>query len=313
MPYATIGYEDASPCVTWQGSIDALRAGHLRPRAQLGDLFQGPPDGTLLTRAAYVDGLGYGVKAVTVFDCNPQAGLETVQGAMMFFEPKHGKLMAIIDARIITELKTAGDSVLGALSLARPDSSKLLIVGGGTLAKNLIKAYAASFPQLKSISIWTRRPEQAEALAVEMTEAGYSVAAVTDLPEGAATADIISTATMAREPVLRGDWVRPGTHVDLIGAYKADMREADDSLIAKSRLFVDSRDSTLGHIGELKIPIANGLITDKDVLGDHYDLAEGLIGRRAREDITVFKNGGGAHMDTMVAAYIARAVGCQAA
>ncbi len=309
MSHTVVAYEDAAPHVTWEGSVDALRAGHMRPRAQLGDLFQGPTDRTLLTRAAYIDGLGYGVKAVTVFDQNPRAGLDTVQGAMMFFEPEHGTLRAVIDARIVTELKTAGDSVLGALSLARPDSSRLLIVGGGTLARNLVKAYGASFPQLETILIWTRRPEQAEALAREMAEAGYPVVAVTDLAASAAAADIISTATMAREPVLQGGWIRSGTHVDLIGAYKADMREADDALIAGSRLFVDSRESTLSHIGELAIPLENGLIKAEDVLGDHYDLAQGLIGRLSPEDITVFKNGGGAHMDTMIAAYIAQTVG----
>lgn len=308
MTHAVIAYDDALPHVTWQGSIEALRAGHLLPKAQLGDLFQGPADRTLLTRAAYIDGLGYGVKAVTVFDRNPQAGFDTVQGAMMFFEPTHGELSAMIDARIVTELKTAGDSVLGALALARKDSKNLLIVGGGTLARNLVRAYHSAFPELTSIAVWTRRSEQAATLAREMTDAGYPVKGVTDFAATAAAADIISTATMAREPVLRGDWVSPGTHVDLIGAYKSDMREADDALISKARLFVDSRDSTIRHIGELSIPIANGVITTEDILADHYDLAKGHAGRQSPEDVTVFKNGGGAHMDTMIAAYITRVV-----
>lgn len=308
MSQSVISYDDALPHVTWHGAIDALRDGHRLPKARLGDLFKGPADKTLLTRAAYIEGLGYGVKAVTVFDQNPQAGLDTVQGAMMVFEPDHGRLSAVIDARIITELKTAGDSVLGAQMLARPDSRDLLILGGGTLARNLVKAYGTIFPELAQISLWTRRPEQAKALATEMSAAGYPVRAITDLPTAAARADIISTATMARAPVLLGDWVKPGTHVDLIGAYKADMREADDALMAKARIFVDSRDSTIHHIGELMIPLAHGVITEADILGDHYDLIAGRCGRTSPDQITLFKNGGGAHLDTMIASYVARAM-----
>lgn len=307
MPDLMISYDEALPHVSWKGGIEALRAGHRRPRATLGDLFQGPADRTLLTRAAHIDGLGFGVKAVTVFDRNPKAGFDTVQGAMMVFEPEHGRLSAVIDARIVTELKTACDSVLGALHLARKDSEHLLIVGGGTLARNLVKAYHALMPSLKRISVWTRRPEQAEALAAELAKARYPVEAVPDLAAAASDADIISTATMARDPILNGAWIRPGTHVDLIGAFKSDMREADDALIAKARLFVDSRESTIGHIGELAIPIANGVITADDIIGDHYDLAMGRCGRDTPEEMTVFKNGGGAHLDTMIAAYIARA------
>lgn len=308
MSHAIISYEQALPHVTWGGAINALRHGHLRPRSQLGDLFQGPADKTLLTRAAYIEGLGYGVKAVTVFDQNPQKGFDTVQGAMMVFDPIHGGLSAVIDARIVTELKTAGDSVLGAQILARPDSRNLLIIGGGTLARNLVKAYSAGFPDLDTISVWTRREEQAKALTSEMTAAGYNVSAVSDLPQSAADADIISTATMARSPVLKGKWITRGTHVDLIGAYKADMREADDDLLAKAKLFVDSRESTIGHIGELMIPIAHGAISETDILGDHYDLVPGHVGRNSPEDITVFKNGGGAHLDTMIAIYISEAL-----
>ncbi|MET3598319.1 ornithine cyclodeaminase family protein [Martelella mangrovi] len=308
MTQTVISYEDARPHVSWHEAIEALRDGHTRPKAKLGDLFQGPSDRTLLTRAAFIEGLGYGVKAVTVFDQNPEAGFDTVQGAMMVFEPVHGTLTAIIDARIITELKTAGDSVLGARILARPDSRHLLIVGGGTLARNLVKAYSAAFPGLETISVWTRRPEQANDMCAEMRASGYDVCAVADLPAAVGAAEIVSTATMARTPILRGEWVRPGTHVDLIGAFKADMREADDDLIARARLFVDSRDSTIGHIGELAIPIASGIISEDSVRGDLYALVSGKAGRETDSEITLYKNGGGAHLDTMIAIYVAGAV-----
>ncbi|MDO5620748.1 MAG: ornithine cyclodeaminase [Paracoccus sp. (in: a-proteobacteria)] len=301
-----IGDIQAEGRLSWQGAVEALRAGHLRERAQIGDMFLGPGTQTLLTRAAYIPGLGFGVKAFTVFDENAAKGLPTVQGGMMVYEPDSGSLGAVIEVPLVTAYKTAADSLLGASILARPDSRRLLIVGAGTLAGNLARAYAALFPGLERIAIWARRPEQARALVAELDLARAEVAG--DLADEVAQADIISTATMARSPVIRGDWVRPGTHIDLIGAYKADMREADDALIAKGRLFVDSRETTIHHIGELMIPLAAGVISENDVLGDLYDLVGGQPGRRTADEITLFKNGGGAHLDLMTAAYIMQAV-----
>ncbi|ASM75030.1 MULTISPECIES: ornithine cyclodeaminase family protein [Roseobacteraceae] len=305
----TIKYEDAAPLVTWPEAVAALREGHALPKAQVGDIFLGPSEGSLLSRGAFIEGLGFGVKSVTVFGANPAAGLPTIQGAMFMFEPEHGQLAAIIDSRIVTELKTAVDSVLGATYLARPDCETLLIVGAGTVARSLIDAYTAVFPSIRTINIWARRTEQAEALTNAVTLPGIEISAVADLPTAAAKADIISAATMAREPVLNAEWITPGTHVDLIGAFKADMREADDALISSASLFVDSRDTTIHHIGELMILIANGVITEEAVRGDFYDLVSGSAkGRQSVDEITLFKNGGGAHLDLMTASYIAEKV-----
>ncbi|SEN80156.1 ornithine cyclodeaminase family protein [Palleronia pelagia] len=301
---------DAAARLTWPDAVEAIRAGHERPRADLGDIFLGPSDGTLLTRAAFIPGLGYGVKAVSVMPGNPGRGLPSVQGAMTVFDPDSGAVTALIDSKLVTEFKTAADSVLGARLLARPDSRHLLIVGAGTVARSLIHAYAAVFPGLERITLWARRPEQARDLADDMKDAPIPPGVAEDLSAALAEADIVSTATMATQPVLKGEFVRPGTHVDLIGAFRADMREADDALMRKGRLFVDSRDTTIGHIGELTIPIAAGVIDATDVLGDFYDLVQpGAARRGADDEITVFKNGGGAHMDLMIADYIARAIG----
>ncbi|WP_375261228.1 ornithine cyclodeaminase family protein [Palleronia sp.] len=300
-----IRYDDARPRLSWTDTMEAIREGHMRPRAEIGDLFLGPPDGTLLTRGAYIEGLGYGVKSITVFAGNAARGLPTVQGAMFVYAPDDGRLEAIVDSRLVTEFKTAGDSILGARLLARPDPAELLIVGAGTVARSLILAYGAAFPSLERISIWARRTAQAEALADEFASRSAAVAAVDNLPQAAARADIISTATMAKEPILKGEWIAPGTHVDLIGAFKPDMREADDALISGGTLFVDSRETALAHIGELSIPIAAGVITPDDLRGDFYDLVPGGAARRSDDEITVFKNGGGAHLDLMVARYIA--------
>lgn len=305
MKLRQITYADTIHRLSWPDAVDALRQGHMLPRAEVADMFLGPAEGTLLSRGAYIQGLGYGVKSVTVFGANPEQGLPTVQGAMLVFEPQSGQLEAIIDSQLVTEIKTAADSVLGALLLARPDSRNLLVVGGGTVARSLIAAYAALFPRLECISVWTRRHEQAQALTDSFAGLDIPVRAVRDLPKALAEADIVSSATMAREPVLRGDCIAPGTHVDLIGAFKADMREADDALISSAALYVDSRDTTLHHIGELMIPLAEGVITEADLRGDLYDLVSSAVsGRRSTEEVTLFKNGGGAHLDLMIARYI---------
>lgn len=303
-----ITYDAAMPRLSWTEAVAALRAGHHFPQAQIRDSFLGPADGTMMSRAAYIKGLGYGAKSFTVFDANGARGLPTVQGAMLVFDPENGALTAVIDSRLVTEFKTAADSVLGASLLARPDSRHLLIVGAGTVATSLIKAYTAALPGIARVSVWARRPEQAQALVAALAVEAELVA-VSDLRQAIGAADIVSAATMARAPVILGDWVGPGTHVDLIGAFKADMREADDALMAKAALFVDSRATTLGHIGELLLPIASGAIRETDVRGDLYDLVRpDAPGRTTPDQITVFKNGGGAHLDLMMATYIARAM-----
>jgi ornithine cyclodeaminase/alanine dehydrogenase-like protein (mu-crystallin family) len=304
-----ITYDGAIRLVTWEGAVAAIREGHSLPKAQIGDLFLGPKTATLLNRAAYIDGLGYGVKAVTVMDDNASKGLPTIQGGMMVYDPLDGALSAIIDSKLVTELKTAADSILGAQLLARADSKKLLIVGAGVVAQSLVRAYHQMFPLLDTISIWARRADQAQSLVAQLADLDVKLVVVENLAEAAAHSDIISSATMAREPVIKGEWISPGTHIDLIGAYKADMREADDVLMAKGTLYVDSRDTTLHHIGELMIPLAAGVIQETDIKGDFYDLTVGKkSARKSNDEITVFKNGGGAHLDLMIADYIARVV-----
>ena len=153
--------------------------------------------------------------------------------------------------------------------------------------------------------IWARRPDQSHKLIHKIKGINIKLEAVEDLKFYASIADIISTATIAHEPILKGEWIKPGTHVDLIGAFTADMREADDTLISSGSIFVDSRATTIDHIGELTIPIANGIIKKNDIKGDFYDLLlSSKTARRSENEITIFKNGGGAHLDLMIAKYL---------
>ncbi len=284
------------PLLDWLDLTEALLDGHRRPPAQIKDVLMARGDERLLSRSAWIDGLGLGVKSVTVFPANAAAGRPSVQGAMLVFDDNSGAIEAVIDNALITRWKTAGDSLLGARLLARPDAAHLLILGAGSVADSLIEAYRAWKPALQ-ITLWARRPEAAQALAA----AHRDVQVARDLPAAVAGADIVSTCTMASQPILQGDWLRPGQHIDLIGAYTPQMREADDTALRRARIFVDSRATTLGHIGELMIPLANGTITEADLQGDLHDLAAGTAGRRSPEDITLYKNGGGAHLDLMTA------------
>ncbi len=300
--------DDVAGRLTWTQVTDAFGAGHGQGAPRLGDQFLKRGDEVLLSRAAWIDGVGIGVKSVTVMPRNPDHGLPTVGGAMLVFEDRTGQLRAILDSGVVTNWKTAGDSVLGAKLLARPDSRRLLIVGAGVVASNLIPAYRELFPDLADIAVWNRGGPRVDGLVAAARAQGHPVRRAEDLAAEAGRADIIATATVSPEPVLRGDWVGPGTHVDLIGAFTNTMREADDALLRKARLFVDSRETTIDHIGELMIPIASGAITADAVLGDLYDIVPGRAGRQTPEEITVYKNGGGAHLDLMTAGAILRAV-----
>lgn len=305
IPYITAA--DIEAQLSWPMIVEALREGHRTRPAQIKDMLLRVEGRSLLNRAAWVDGLGWALKSVTVFPQNAekQPPLPTVQGAMLLFDEKTGAVKAVIDGALVTRWKTCADSLLGASLLARPDSETVLMVGAGAVVSSLLPAYVELFPGLKRFLIWNRNPDRAEHVRDVLKEQqGLDLKVETDLASACAQADIISSATLAVEPVLFGDWIRSGTHVDLIGAYRPDMREADDTLLCKADLYVDSRD-TLHEIGELGIPLAAGVISEDDICGDFYDLLQAADGRKP-EAITLFKNGGGAHLDLMTGEAIYR-------
>lgn len=302
MTIAMIGPE-AETRLDWIALTDAIKAGHLLPRAELGDTFLYRDKDTLLTRSAWISGLGLAVKAASVFPGNPDQGVPMVNGAVNLLDDRTGQLQAMVDFHLLTKWKTAGDSLLAARLLARPDAQRVLIVGAGHVAASMIAAYRAIRPDAQ-VTIWNRSADPAQALAARM---GAEVAG--DLAAAVANADIIATTTMAKQPLIRGEWITPGTHLDLIGAYRPDMREVDDNALRRARLFVDSRDTTIGHIGEIQIPLDAGVITRDDIIADYYDIADGRFVRTSDDQITICKNGGGAHLDLMVARYILDAAG----
>ena len=292
-----IPFEAGEAELDWLGLTDAIAAGHELPKAEITDGFLYRGDDTLLNRAAWIDGLGLAVKSATVFPGNAARGEPSINGGVSLYADDTGVLEAIVDFHLVTKWKTAGDSLLAARRLARPDSEVILIVGAGTVAASLVEAYRAGFPGARFL-VWNRTAER----AAELAERFDDVTDVEDLENAVGRADIVTCATMSTEPVLRGAWLKPGTHVDLIGAYRPDMREADDAALRRARVFVDSRDTTVGHIGEIKDPIARGVITADAIVADYYALNR--FTRQSEDEITLFKNGGGAHLDLMVSRYI---------
>jgi ornithine cyclodeaminase len=289
---------ELEPRLDWIALTEALVAGHRLPLAGIGDTFLYRGADTLLSRAAWIDGLGGLVKTATVFPGNSAHGLPAVNGGASLYDDVTGRLVALVDFHLLTKWKTAGDSLLSARLLARPDSRRFLILGAGAVAASMIEAYRAAFPGAE-FAVWSRTEASARRLA---DATGASLAG--PLEQAVPEADVICTATMATAPILRGDWLRPGQHLDLIGAYRPDMREVDDTALRRARIFVDARATTLDHIGELKDPIARGVIAPADVVADFGDIAAGRFARGSAGEITLAKNGGGAHLDLMTARYM---------
>ncbi len=292
-----IPFAEGEATLDWIGLTDALAAGHSLPKAQIADTFLYRGDDTLLNRAAWIDGLGLAVKSATIFPGNPAKGAPMVNGGVSLYSDSNGTLEALVDFHLVTKWKTAGDSLLAARRLARPDSRKILILGAGTQGRGLHSAYSAAFPDAE-FTIWNRTVENAKTMATEIP--GLKIA--DDLEQAIRAADIITSATMSTTPFIKGEWLQPGQHVDLIGAYRPDMREADNAALTRARVFVDSLDTTVDHIGELKIPIAQGVFNRDTIVADYYDMGEFV--RTSDDEITLFKNGGGAHLDLMTSRYI---------
>lgn len=293
----TISFEEADPHLTWTGVADAMHAGHQLPKAHIGDLLLQDAPNALLSRGAWIKGLGMAMKSMSVFPENKT--LPSIQGGVLVFDDKDGSLKAVIDGILVTKWKTAGDSVLGARLLANPNPKTHLMVGAGTVAPTVIEAYHEIFPSIERFIIYNRTEEKAYQLAEQLSTKISGIEVASNLQSACGEADIITSATMTVDPIIKGDWINAGTHVDLIGAFKPNMREVDDTLLRKSEIFVDSRETTIGHIGEIEIPLQEGTITKQDILGDFYELCTGKAHRSNSNAITLFKNGGGAHLDLM--------------
>lgn len=261
----------------------------------------GEPEQTLLLMPAWEGGKSVGVKLVTITPGNGTRSLPAVQGIYLLLDGATGVPKVLMEGTTLTVRRTAAASALAASFCARKEATVHLMVGAGALARPLIEAHRAARPIQKTL-LWARKPEQAQAKAAVLAKAGIAVEVAGDLETAARQADIISCATLSSEPLIRGAWLRPGAHLDLVGAYTPELRESDDEAVKRATLFCDTRGGALKEGGDLVQPLKSGVIQESKVVADLVDLCKGKhVGRQSAAEITLFKSVGTAIEDLAAA------------
>ena len=301
--------EQTAKALPWRPLIEALRLGlnddvkaPLRHHHTV--TIPGEKEGTLLLMPAWLEGAYLGLKQVLVVPDNTKRGLASVAANYYLNNAVSGAPLAVIDGNVLTHRRTASVSALAADYLARKDAKHLLIVGTGGLAPNLAKAHA-TVRNYHRISIWGRAFDKANALAQQLSNLAEFVQGVESLTEAIQQADVISTATLAEEPLVLGHHIRHGTHVDLVGAFTPAMRESDDALMQLSTLFVDNREGAISEAGDIVQAINSGALCAQPITADILELTGGQHqGRSSEDEITVFKMVGCAQEDLITARFL---------
>jgi len=290
--------------------IDELAAMHREPIGLIDEMLMESTDDNhnvshFFIRTGWQPEKAVGAKVITIFPRNNKTReWPSIQAVYILFEGINGSPIACLDGTALTWIKTATDSALASNLLSRENSESMLMIGAGKMAFHLVSAHCQVRPSLKRVQIWNRTSDKAEQLCSELAQKFPQIdfTPVTEIEPHARESDLICSAIGVKQPIIQGAWLKPGVHVDLIGAFTADMREADDECLRRGSLFVDARETTIGQIGELMIPLAAGVIDETDVLADFSDLCQQRHpGRQSDDEITVFKNGGGGHLDLMCA------------
>lgn len=260
-------------------------------------------DSTLLLMPAWNPSKEAGVKIVTVSPENSQFDLPSIHGTYIYMDAKTGALKAILEAKSLTAKRTAAASALASNFLAKKEASSLLMIGTGALSINLIKAHASVRP-IKTVYVWGRNIKKAQAICDALSNSRFSVEAIQNIEDKIAEVDIISCATLSKTPLVLGKHLKAGQHVDLVGAYKKDMREADDDAIKTASVFVDTMQGGLKESGDIVIPLEKGIITEDDIKADLFQLCcKEKQGRQSKDEITLFKSVGHALEDLIAAKY----------
>lgn len=266
------------------------------------------PDGSeasLLIMPAWVPGQSIGVKVVTFLPENAQHGRPTINAGYMLFNGETGQMQAVMDGDVLTARRTAAASALAADYLARKEAKRLLVVGTGQLSRGLALAHARQ-REYDDIAVWGRNTDGAAHVAQDLRAAGLPARVAETLDVACNSADVISTATASTKPLLEGRWLKPGTHLDLVGSFREDMRESDDRTVSEARLFVDNHESA-AQSGDLAQPAKAGLIDLMQIEADLAELCQGRHpGRQSDADITLFKSAGMALEDLAAASLAAR-------
>ncbi|AYN04078.1 MULTISPECIES: ornithine cyclodeaminase family protein [unclassified Flavobacterium] len=260
-------------------------------------------DSTLLLMPAFQPGKDLGVKIVTVSPNNGKYDLPSIQGTYIYLDGHKGNIKAILDAKSLTGKRTAATSALASSYLSRKDASSMLMIGTGALAINLIQAHA-SVRSIKEVYVWGRTIQKAQMVCDALKGFPFTCTAISAIEEVVQEVDIISSATLSPVPLIFGKWLKAGQHLDLVGAYKKDMREADDVAILRSSVFLDTYQGGLKESGDILIPLTNGIITRESIKADLFELCSNKkLGRTSDTEITFFKSVGHALEDLVAAAY----------
>ena len=305
--------KDVAAALPYDRLIDALDAAFasdvtVPQRVHLDVPVPGGNDGTLLLMPAWAAGRSVGVKVATVFPDNAARSLPAVFASYFLMNGETGEPLAVLDGTELTVRRTAAASALASRYLSRQDANTLLMVGTGNLAPHLVCAHAATRP-IDRVIVWGRRAEAAQALVEKLTQENVSAEVATDLDTAIPNADIISCATLSPDPLVRGALLRDGQHLDLVGAFKPDMRESDSDAVRRAAVYVDTRGGALAEAGDILQAIDDGAITADDILGDLAELATGKAERRANDAaVTLFKSVGTALEDLAAAELAVRNV-----
>ncbi|THF54923.1 bifunctional Delta(1)-pyrroline-2-carboxylate/Delta(1)-piperideine-2-carboxylate reductase [Ollibium composti] len=315
-----ISAADVDRALTFPGLVevlrDAFRDGAVQPvRHHHAVERPGSAGSTLLLMPAWTDFKAadgkdghIGVKIVTVSPDNNAIGKPAVMGLYLLLDGATGEPEALIDGQRLTQWRTASASALAASFLAREDASRLLVIGAGALSSFLAKAHSAVRP-IKEIRIWNRTPANAEKVAAALRAEGFAAEAASDLEAELGQADIVSSATISQTPLVKGARLKAGAHVDLVGGFTPDMREADDDAISRARVFVDTRAGATKEAGDIVKPLASGVLKEADIVAELAELARGQKkGRESAEEITLFKSVGAALEDLAAGIAVYRAL-----
>jgi ornithine cyclodeaminase/alanine dehydrogenase-like protein (mu-crystallin family) len=308
--------------LTFEGLVETLRTafreGAIQPARHHHTIER--PDGaasTLLLMPAWTDfdaagtsaGGHIGVKVVTVSPDNNEIAKPAVMGLYLLLDGKTGEPQALIDGQRLTQWRTACASALAASYLVREDASRLLVIGAGALAPFLARAHSAVRP-IRQVRIWNRTFANAEKVAATLCAEGMDAEAVDNLDRALGEADIVSSATIATRPLVKGALLKPGSHVDLVGGFAPEMRESDDDAIRRARVYVDTRSGAAKEAGDIVQPLASGVLKAEDIVADLYELARGdKPGRGSADEITLFKSVGAALEDLAAGVEVFRHLG----
>ncbi len=258
---------------------------------------------TMLLMPAWHPENDAGIKIVTVHPENYKQNIPTINGTYVYLDSQTGIVKAILEAKTLTNVRTAASSALASTCLSRKDATSLLMIGTGSLAPYLIKAHASVRP-IKEVFVWGRNLNKAKTICNQFKKSAFKIEPIANIYEKMTAVDIISCATFSKDPLIFGEHLRAGQHIDLVGSYKPNMREADDVTIQKSNIYLDTYEGGLKESGDIVQPLLSGILKKEAIKGDLFQLCGSQkLGRQAISEITLFKSVGHALEDLVAARY----------